>query len=342
VEAEVLARSDGVPLFVEEVGRAVLQSGVLREDADRWALDAGQLLPMAVPATLQASLVARLDRLASVGREVAQAGAVIGREFAHDLLAAVSGLPEARLRGALDALAAADLVQRRGTPPDAAYAYRHALIKDAAYATLLREHRRALHARAADAIERLRPAVAERAPELLAYHRAEAGVAEAAAARYLRAGDRSAARSATREARAHPARGLALLPGVPDYAAARRLEAGPRIAVGNVAVADQGLGSAETGQAFARAVELCRGLGDGAPLAWALRSPAPHGDPLRAPLARNGELPDAAVPPMSATFADRGLSQRLLIANQPLDLAAGDAQRFDCRQKGLQFAIDHR
>jgi predicted ATPase len=139
VEAEILARTDGVPLFVEEMARAVLEGGLLREEADRWVLD-GPLPELAVPATLQASLVARLDRLAWV-REVAQAGAVIGREFAHDLVAAVSGLPEARLRDALGRLEGADLVRRRGAPPDAVYTFKHALLQDAAHGTLLREGR---------------------------------------------------------------------------------------------------------------------------------------------------------------------------------------------------------
>ncbi|MFC7477919.1 AAA family ATPase [Dankookia sp. GCM10030260] len=269
VEAEVLARSDGVPLFVEEVGRAVLESGLLREEAERWALD-GPLPRLAVPASLQASLVARLDRLPSA-REAAQAGAVIGREFAHDLLAAVAGVPAPALRSALDALVAADLFQRCGTPPEALYAFRHALIRDAAESTLLRERRRELHRRAAEAIERLRPEAVEREPELLARHRAEAGEAEAAAALYLRAAERAAARSALREARAHLARGLALLPGVADADAAQRLEVGLLTVRGNVANADAGLGSAESGRAFGRAVALCRASGEeGAPLARAL------------------------------------------------------------------------
>lgn len=268
VEAEVLARTDGVPLFVEEVGRAVLESGLLREEGDRWVLD-GPLPRLAVPATLQASLVARLDRSASV-REVAQAGAVLGREFAHDLLAAVSGLPEPPLREALDRLAGAGIVQRRGTPPDAVYAFRHALIQDAAHGTLLRERRRDLHRRAAEAIGRLHPEAAERAPEVLAHHWAEAGVAEAAVEHYLRAGQRSATRSAVQEARAHLARGLALLPGVPQGKTARRLEAGLQFGLGHVAFLTEGPCSAEVARACGRTAELCRGLGEDALLARAL------------------------------------------------------------------------
>jgi class 3 adenylate cyclase/tetratricopeptide (TPR) repeat protein len=284
VEAEILSHTDGVPLFVEEVTRAVLEAGLLREEADRWVLD-GSLPPVAVPASLQASLVARLDRLSSV-REVTQAGAVLGRAFAHDLLAAVSGLSEAALSDALGQLVGADLVQRRGAPPDATYTFRHALIQDAAHANLLRERRRDLHARAAAAIERLRPEVLEREPEVLAHHNAEAGAAEAATALYLRAGQRSAARSAFREARAHLARGLALLPQVPGEKTARRLEARLQIALGNVEYARGGMGSAEVKHAFERAVELCRELDEGSLLIqalwglWAVRLPV--GDFLEA------------------------------------------------------------
>jgi predicted ATPase len=203
-------------------------------------------------------------------REVAQAGAVLGREFAHDLLAAVADVPEPRLRAALSRLEAAGLLHRRGEPPGAVYAFKHALVQDAAHGTLLRERRRALHARAAEAIGRLRPEVAEREPEVLALHRAEAGEAQAAAVLYLRAAERASARSAMREARAHVAHGLGLLRGVPEGEAGRRLEAELQIALGDVAIADAGLGSAETGRAFGRAVEICRALEEGALLARAL------------------------------------------------------------------------
>jgi predicted ATPase len=234
-----LRPAGGAPLFVEEVGRAVLEGGLLREEADRWTLDRPLPPRLAVPSSLHASLAARLDRLSSA-RDVAQAAAVIGREFAHDLLAAVSGLPEPALRGAMDALDAADLVQRRGAPPEAVYAFRHALIRDAAHGTLLRERRRDLHRRAADAIERLRPGIAGREPEMLAHHRAEAGEAEAAIALYLRAGERCTARAAFSEARAHLARGMALLPRLADDATARWSEASLLAALGSVAFSDVG------------------------------------------------------------------------------------------------------
>ena len=335
VEAEILARTDGVPLFVEEVGQAVLESGLLRAEPGRWVLD-GPPPRFVVPTGLHASLAARLDRLPST-RGVAQAGAVIGREFAYDLLAEVSGLPEGALRAALDALAAGDLMRRRGEPPDAVYAFKHVLVQDAAYGTLLRGRRRELHRRAAEAIERLRPEAAWRDPELLAHHRAEAGQAEAAATLYLRAGERAAAASAVREARAQLGRGLALLPGVPDGGGAqRRLEAELRTALGNVAVADAGLGSAETGREFGRAAELCRGLGDDAGLAralWGLWTQRAHaGDLTEAlrlaeeavTLARRRGAPDRSWRPLAALGATHCFMGRADLARPPLELAFAD------------------
>ena len=177
-------------------------------------------------------------------------------------------------------------MRRRSEPPEAVYAFRHALIRDAAQGTLLRERRRELHARAADAIEKLQPEAAEREPEVLAHHRAEAGEAEMAAALYLRAGERAAERAAFREARAHLTGALALLPGMADEMTARRLEAGLRTALGHVAILEEGLGSAAAGRALGHAVQLCRGLGDDAFLAQTLRVLGAHslftGDSARA------------------------------------------------------------
>jgi predicted ATPase len=136
---QILAKTDGVPLFVEELTKTVLESGLLTDAGDHYAL-AGPLVPLAIPATLHDSLMARLDRLASV-KEVAQAGAVIGREFSHELLAAVSHLPEDELRESLNQLVASELVFRRGSPPDATYTFKHALVQDAAYQSLLKSTR---------------------------------------------------------------------------------------------------------------------------------------------------------------------------------------------------------
>ncbi len=260
VEAEILARTDGVPLFVEEVTRAVLEGGLLREEAERWALD-GPLPRLTVPATLQASLVARFDRLSSV-RQVAQAGAVLGREFAHDLVAAVAGLSEARLCEALGVLAAEDLVRRRGEPPDATYVFRHVLIQDAARATLLRERRRVLHRRAAEAIGRLRPRVAEREPEVLARHCVEAGMSAEAIGYSVRAAELALARSAIPEAIGHLSIGLGEVERLADPAKRDRGELTLRLGLGRALIIKGGSGAAETGAAFRRAHELARSLDD--------------------------------------------------------------------------------
>jgi predicted ATPase len=148
---QIADRTDGVPLFVEELTKSVLESGLLREERDRYALD-GALLPFAIPTTLHDSLMARLDRLASV-RHMAQIGAAIGPEFPYSLLHAVSRLPEDELRAALGRLVASELVFQRGAPPDAAYSFKHPLVQDAAHGSLLRGSRQQLHAQIAEALE---------------------------------------------------------------------------------------------------------------------------------------------------------------------------------------------
>jgi class 3 adenylate cyclase/DNA-binding SARP family transcriptional activator len=178
VVERVLAHTDGVPLFIEELTSTLLDSGLLRETADRYVLD-GPLPPLAIPTTLQASLAARLDRLGPV-KAVAQIGAAIGREFAHELIAAVSALAPPDLDAALERFTASGLIFRRGTPPEATYAFKHALIQDAAYATMLKSRRQPLHASiASELIERF-PALAETAPEIVAHHFTEAGLASEA------------------------------------------------------------------------------------------------------------------------------------------------------------------
>jgi len=151
VIAQIVERTDGVPLFVEELTKSVLESGLLREERDSYVLD-GTLPPFAVPTSLHDSLMARLDRLASV-RLVAQTGAAIGREFSYGLLRAVSRLSDDELQSALARLVASELVFQRGTPPDAIYAFKHALVQDAAHGSLLRGTRQQLHAQIAEALE---------------------------------------------------------------------------------------------------------------------------------------------------------------------------------------------
>jgi class 3 adenylate cyclase/DNA-binding SARP family transcriptional activator len=198
VVEQVLAHADGVPLFIEELMSTLLESGLLRETADRYVLD-GPLPPLAVPTTLRASLVVRLDRLASV-KDVAQIGAAIGREFSHELISAVASLNPAGLDAALERLTASGLISRRGTPPIATYAFKHALVQDAAYATMLKSRRRQLHARIAKVMVEQFPVVTETVPEVVAHHFTEAELASEAIAYWLKAGRLASARSANREA----------------------------------------------------------------------------------------------------------------------------------------------
>ena len=200
VTAEIVERTDGIPLFVEEMTKAVLEAE--SEGAAQRTVAAVPSPALAVPASLHASLMARLDRLGPA-KEVAQIGSAIGREFSHALLAAVVRKPEAELKSALDRLMAAGLLSRQGVPPHATYLFKHALVQDAAYGTLLREPRRALHARIAETLESQFPEIAESQPELLARHCTEAGLIEKAARLWGKAGQRSlAALSAGRSRRA--------------------------------------------------------------------------------------------------------------------------------------------
>jgi class 3 adenylate cyclase/DNA-binding SARP family transcriptional activator len=194
---QVLARADGVPLFIEELMSALLESGLLRETADRYVLE-GPLLPLAIPTTLRASLVARIDRLASV-KGVAQIGAAIGREFSHELISAVASLSPADLDAALERLTVSGLIYRRGTPPIATYAFKHALVQDAAYATMLRTRRRQLHARIANVLVEQFPVLTETLPETVAHHFTEAGLASEAIDYWLKAGRLAHVRWALRE-----------------------------------------------------------------------------------------------------------------------------------------------
>src|SRR5439155_7358752 len=198
VVEQVLAHTDGVPLFIEELTSTLLESGLLRETPDRYVLD-GPLPPLAVPTTLQASLVARLDRLASP-KDVAQIGAAIGREFSHELIAAVSALAPMDLGAALERLTASGLISRRGTPPHATYSFKHALVQDAAYVTMLKSRRRQLHASIAKVLVERFPEMAETLPEVVAHHFTEAGLTSEAIGYWLKAGRLASARSANLEA----------------------------------------------------------------------------------------------------------------------------------------------
>jgi class 3 adenylate cyclase/predicted ATPase len=266
---QILARTEGVPLFAEELTKAVLESGLLGDAGDRYVLD-GPLPPLAIPATLHDSLMARLDRLAPV-REIAQIGACIGREFDHELLAAVVSLPEADLVAALDRLVAAELVFRRGIAPAATYTFKHALVRDAAYQSLLRKRRQELHAKIATALETDFPQTLETRPEMVARHFDEAVLFEKALGYWLRAGRLAAARSANVEARAHLRSGLASLAALPPGEPCSRLELSLLLALGGPLLATKGFASSEGEAAYQRAEELSRELGNDADLFTAIR-----------------------------------------------------------------------
>ena len=258
VVAQIVDRTDGVPLFVE-LTKSVLESGLLREEADRYALD-GALPPFAIPMSLHDSLMARLDRLASV-RHVAQTGAAIGREFSYELVHAVTRLPEDELQAGLARLVAAELVFQRGTPPDAVYAFKHVLVQDAAHGSLLRSSRQQLHAQIAEALAAHSPELLDNQPEVFAQHYAEAGLVEKSVACWGKAGRRSVALSAIAEAAAQFEKGLDQLKLLPDNPERTRQELELHSALGAVLYSVKGHGAPETGHAWARAQELWEKLG---------------------------------------------------------------------------------
>jgi class 3 adenylate cyclase/predicted ATPase len=265
---QIISRTDGVPLFVEELTKTMLESDLLRSEGDQYVLTAP--LPMlAIPSTLHASLMARLDRLPI--RKIAEVGAAIGRDFSHELIAAVSGEPESDLNDALQQLVASELVYRRGMPPDAVYSFKHALVQDAAYSTLLRSARQQLHTRIAKTLEERFPETADTQPELVAHHFAEAGRAEQAIAYWRRAGKRASERSAHVEAVAHLSKGLALIETLPDTSQRAEAELKLQLEIGGPLISTQGYAAAEVERTYLRARELCERLGCSSELFPALR-----------------------------------------------------------------------
>jgi predicted ATPase len=260
--AEILERTDGIPLFVEEMTKAVLEAE--GEGEARRTVAAVPSPALAVPASLHASLMARLDRLGPA-KEVAQIGSAIGREFSHALLAAVVRKPEAELNSALDRLIAAGLLFRQGVPPHATYLFKHALVQDAAYGTLLREPRRALHARIAETLGSQFPEIAENQPELLARHCTEAGLIEKAAGLWGKAGQRSLVRSALVEAVSQLTRALAQIATLPATPALRREEIKLQAALITPLIYVKGYTAPETKAATERAhllIEQAEALGE--------------------------------------------------------------------------------
>jgi class 3 adenylate cyclase len=255
---QIIDRTDGVPLFVEELTKAVVESGVLTDAGDRYALT-GPLPALAISTSLQASLLARLDRLAPV-REVAQIGAALGRQFSHELIDAVAAIPQPQLDDALAQLVRAELIYRVGTPPDAEYSFKHALVQDAAYSTLLRSRRQQLHARIAATLEGRFSDIVTAQPALLAHHCAEAGLNEKSVDYWLAAGRQALGRSAAAQAVALLRRDLALVPALPDGGWCREREFDLLIPLRHSLIANRGFGAPELADVHSRARELASTL----------------------------------------------------------------------------------
>jgi len=257
---EIVRRTDGVPLFVEELTHTLLESAVLEQEADEAALEEA-LDRLAIPATLQDSLAARLDALGPV-KEVAQLAACLGREFSFELLLAVSPLKDDELAEILAKAVAAELFYQRGTPPEALFVFKHALIQEAAYQSLLKSTRQRHHRRIAETLEQRFPEVVETRPELVAHHYTEGGAVDPAVTWWHRAGQRAIERSAHKEAVRHLGKGLDLLLTLPATVERSGRELGLQMLLGLGCAASEGYGAPGAGRAFARAGQICRELGE--------------------------------------------------------------------------------
>jgi TOMM system kinase/cyclase fusion protein len=260
VVEQVVAKTDGVPLFVEELTKMVVESGLLREVDGRYELT-GTLPPLAIPATLQDSLMARLDRLATV-KTVAQLGATIGRTFAYELLRAVAPLDEATLQHGLRQLVEAELVYQRGAAAQATYLFKHALIQDAAYQSLLKSTHQQYHQRIAQVLEARFPDICETQPELLAHHYTEAGLNAQAVDYWQRAGEHASDRSAYLEAISHLTTGIELLKSLPETPEHTQHTLALHIALGAALQITKGHAAPEVEQTYTQAYALCQQVGE--------------------------------------------------------------------------------
>src|SRR5262245_4985724 len=274
VTDQIIDRTDGVPLFIEELTKAVVESGLLADAGDRYTV-AGSIPPLAIPTTLQGSLLARLDHLAPV-REVAQMAAALGRQFSHELISAVAGMPQRQVDHALGQLVGAELIFRRGVPPDAEYTFKHALVQDTAYGTLLRGRRQQLHARITATLERQFPEIAKTRPELLARHCTEAGLIEKAIGYWINAARESQARYALVEANLQARKGLVLLPHLVDGPVRWRSELGLQFLFGETEFALRGEGTSEVWETIVRVRALCDQLEDKSNLGQVLQMQGAH------------------------------------------------------------------
>jgi class 3 adenylate cyclase/predicted ATPase len=255
VVAYIVARTDGVPLFVEELTKMLLESDVLHQEAERYTLT-GPLSAVAIPTTLQDSLMARLDRLPMI-REVAQLGAVLGREFAYEMLRALAGVEDALLQERLAQLVDTELLYQRGRPPRAKYIFKHALVQDAAYASLLKSTRQQYHQQVAQMLEARFPDTVETEPELVAHHYTEAGCSAQAVGYWQQAGERAMQRSANVEAIAHLRQGIELLTTLPETPARVQAELTLQTTLGPALMTTRGYAAPEVAATYHRARELC-------------------------------------------------------------------------------------
>ncbi|MEW5958173.1 MAG: AAA family ATPase [Chloroflexota bacterium] len=269
---QVVSKTDGVPLFVEELTKMVLELNLLRDTAHRSEL-AGALPDLTIPATLHDSLMARLDRLAAINpqsKEIAQLAATLGREFSYELLQAVSELDEPSLSRDLAQLVELELLYQRGLLPYASYIFKHALLQEAAYRSLLRSRRQQYHRRIAEILAGRFPETAELQPELLAHHYTAAGLSEPAIACWQRAGQRAIEHSANLEAIEHLSRGLTLLETLPETVERLQQQLTLLLMLGAPLLVTRGYGSPEVERVYARAWQLCRQLGETPQLSSAL------------------------------------------------------------------------
>jgi predicted ATPase len=257
---QIVEKTDGVPLYVEEMTKAVLESGCLKEVDGHYDLT-GSLSSLAIPATLQDSLMARLDRLVTA-KAIAQYASVIGRQFSYELLQAMSQLDETMLQHELGRLVKADLVYQRGLPPQATYTFKHALIQDSAYASLLRSTRQGYHRRIAEVLVERFPEVVETQPELLAHHYTEAGLNEQAVGYWYKAGQEAIQRSANVEAIAHLRKGLEVLKTLPTTPQRMSQELDVQTLLGTALLATKGYSAPEVEAVYERARALCQHVGE--------------------------------------------------------------------------------
>jgi class 3 adenylate cyclase/predicted ATPase len=265
----IVVKADGVPLYVEELTKTILESDYLHEEAERYTL-AGSLSEVVIPATLHDSLMARLDRFPTL-REIAQLGSVIGREFVYEMLQYLASMEEPVLQSGLGQLVENELLYQRGRPPRSRYIFKHALIHDAAYESLLKRTRQQYHQQVAQLLEERFPETVETAPELVAHHYTEAACAQEAVAYWQKAGQIALGRSANVESVTHFNKALQLLPQLPETPERHEQELEIQMALGPALVAARGYADAAVGHAYARAWELCQQLKNNVHLPLVLR-----------------------------------------------------------------------